>query len=406
MIKQWFFLENTQRPYPWGSTDGIPTVMGFENPNLRPIAELWMGAHPSAPSTIIDGNLRRPLDSVINKEPELYLGKACISNFGEHLPYLLKILSAAHPLSIQVHPGEGQAQKGFKKENNQGIPVDDPTRSYKDPFHKPEIIMALTNFSAMCGFRHIDATVELFRQLGCKELFPVVEELEKTQDYKKFLSMLFILSEQTKDTIFDLLEKKLFNYQPNKDNTQLDPFTVVEQLMREYPRDMGILAPLYLNSILLKPGEAIYLPDGIMHAYLKGTGIELMGNSDNVLRCGLTKKHIDIPELLSILNPEPYMPEIILPISEGSIPFYKTPAKEFELSIIQPKDIPITVTISTPSILVCLTPTLRITGASGAYTEIKQGATLFFPANAGSITFSGDGSGYMACVPVENLLKQ
>ncbi len=280
-------MKNPLLNYDWGSTTLIPEVFG-QMPDGKPQAEVWMGAHPKAPSEILWENRWIPLDQALQTK---------LTSLNKDLPFLLKILAAKDPLSIQVHPNKIQAQQGFKRENQQQIPLDDPRRSYKDPRAKPELIVAVKNgFTALHGFRPPQEIKALGQKILPSELLTALEGEEKGQNFvlKSFLEKFFQLRAAT-DPKF--LAEKIKTIRPKNKSEQW-----VQHLHQLYPNDLAVFAPLFLNLIELSAGEALFLPAGILHAYLKGIGIELMTNSDNVIRSGLTPKHIDIPELLKIAS--------------------------------------------------------------------------------------------------------
>jgi mannose-6-phosphate isomerase len=287
-------LDNTIERYAWGSPTAIPRLLGVE-PDGSPQAEMWIGAHPKAPSQI-DG---RRLDDAIAEAPETMLGARVAARFGERLPFLLKVLAAAEPLSIQCHPDKRQAQEGFARENAAGIPLDARQRNYRDDNHKPELIVALTRFRALKGFRPIEEV----RGLGS---FPDLKTM--------FVEVMSWPKEKVERAARD----------------SGDP--IVRELSARYPGDPGVLAPLYLHAITLSPGQALFLRDRELHSYLEGVGIEIMANSDNVLRGGLTPKHVDVRELERVLVFEPVEANVLDPLELGGERTYRTPAEEFLLS--------------------------------------------------------------------------
>jgi mannose-6-phosphate isomerase len=340
-------LDNQVKHYPWGSSEWIPRLMGKENPEKKPWAELWMGTHGEGPSELAGENLT--LEKLIAGNPEEFLGTA--RDFG-NLPFLLKILAAARPLSVQAHPDLENAKRGWEEENRKGIGVSDPDRNYRDPNHKPEIICALTPFTAMAGFRDPAETEALLdgffsggessreRALGerlCKAL---------GDGYRAFLAAVFGLGAEERRIVTAAAKEKTgkqeaFGDSKEKERASGTPafsgasgvFTLCGTLAEACPDDPGILSPLYLNLVELRPFQAIYLPAGILHSYVHGLGVECMANSDNVLRCGLTPKHVDLEELFRILRFQPYRPEVLRgEIPEGkNLCRYRTPFKEFAL---------------------------------------------------------------------------
>ena len=399
-MKCFFPLHNLIQNYAWGSLDGIASFTGIPNTTQVPQAELWMGAHPAAPSTIeIECNKTITLDKFIAGAPESILGKQTAKTFTNRLPFLFKILSAAKPLSLQVHPSREQAKVGYIRENNAKIPPSSPVRNYKDDNHKPEIIMALDEFTAMCGFRPIENTVRLFNLLNITEFAPVLDRLQIDGNYVEFCRYFLELSGTNKNNVLQAIRSRLNSAKNFPDDNITYIFRLLKDLQQYYPDDTGILAPLYMNVFTLQPGEALYLPAGILHAYIKGTGLELMANSDNVLRAGLTPKHIDVQELLSILKADVFVPTPLRPpITPNSIYHYHTPCAEFELSLISPHNTEIQIPASFPSIILGHTESVILSTESEKHT-LGRGESVFIPACRNPIYISGSGIAYMASLP-------
>ena len=270
-----FRLENIVKFHDWGSPDLIPNLLGKENESKTPWAELWMGVHPEGPSRIItntDESL--PLSELISKNPRLYMGKES-KNFST-LPFLFKILAAGKPLSIQAHPNITQAREGWEKENREGIPPGSQYRNYRDSNHKPEILCALTPFTAMAGFRRPDEIKNLiiaFFEEASRDLkaavFPLLNTLdEKDNPLKKFLGALLALSGTVRTALSAYAGKKADN---TKDRNH--EWNLISMFAEFFPGDPAIISPLYLNLICLNPGEAIFLPAGVLHAYVEGLGV-------------------------------------------------------------------------------------------------------------------------------------
>jgi len=326
-------LKNTIQEYAWGSHTHIAHLMGNDEPSEKPQAELWMGAHPKAPSRVKVKEKWTGLDKLLERDPEEILGKEVANKFNNHFPYLFKVLAAARPLSIQAHPDILQAQKGFLKENLMGIPLDAPERNYKDDNHKPEIVCALTPFWALNGFRRIKDTISLMEKVCGSCLRMEIDYLKKEPNpagLKKFFNSLMSMD---KKRCLKIIDKAVFNAHNLAENN--DVYRWIIKLHDEYPKDIGVLSPLFLNLVCLEPGQAMFLPAGELHAYLEGLSIELMANSDNVLRGGLTAKHMDLPELLNILSFQDMDPNILEPVFKANYEkIYISPAEEFALSII------------------------------------------------------------------------
>ena len=326
-------LKNTVQNYAWGSPTAIPELLGEQNPSHEPRAELWMGAHPKAPSLVNCDGRWLSLTDLIAKYPQEILGNDAALAFDNKLPYLFKVLAAAKPLSIQAHPSLDQAKKGFARESEHGIAMDAPNRNYKDDNHKPECICALSPLGAMSGFRNIPEILALTGKICPEGLAVELDMLKRQPDsrgLKRFFTDLMGMDSERRKRVVDEAVK---NAHQSSDEDSV--FHWMTKLSNEYPTDVGILAPLLLNLIELKPGEALFLPAGELHAYLEGVGMELMANSDNVLRGGLTPKHIDVPELLKVLNFEPRPVKILKAEKKSKNErVYASEANEFVLSVI------------------------------------------------------------------------
>jgi mannose-6-phosphate isomerase len=319
-------LENSVQEYAWGSRTAIPELLDLPSPADRPQAELWMGAHPRAPSHVVVDGRRERLDELIERFPEEVLGARVASRFGGRLPFLLKVLAAEEPLSIQAHPTAEQARIGFARENAAGVPLDAPARTYRDSSHKPEVLAALSRMWALHGFRAVADAAGLMRRLGVPLLEPLVEALEGSGP-RGLLSCVLTMEPAGLARVI----RAALDAAPLRVGGAESDW--MARLASRYPGDAGVLAPLFLNLVRLEPGQAVYLAAGELHAYLHGTGVELMANSDNVLRGGLTPKHVDVAELLRTLTfrtggGEPLLPRA-LPSGEA---VFDTPAEEFRLS--------------------------------------------------------------------------
>ena len=388
-------LANPLQHYAWGSTAFIPALLGAESDPSLPVAEMWIGAHPQAPSRLRLDDLEIPLDGFIAGNPEATLGLGS-SLYGGQLPFLLKVLAAARPLSIQVHPSREQARQGFARENSLGVPISAPERNYRDDNHKPELLCALTPFTALCGFRPYREIVANIRDYGLEPVLGSFAEFERFPD-SRHLSKLFLqimtlaedLREEAIETLLDRVEEP-------------DPVGAACLMLQDhFPWDPGVLAPLYLNLVTLRPGEAIYLPAGVLHAYLEGAGIELMANSDNVLRGGLTPKHIDLVELARVLDFNPYPPAQIQPVETQHGRFgYACPAEEFYLERWDVDTGQRGDTHGLPALLLCDRGTLDLQTQGGGI-ALNCGESAFLSADTGPYTLSGPGSCWLATLPAK-----
>ena len=399
-MKTIVLLQNTIQFYAWGSTSAIPELLNTENPSGKPWAELWMGAHPKASSWVSCEGRRQSLIDLIRQYPQDILGRKIAERFQNKLPYLFKVLAAAKPLSIQAHPDRAQAEKGFERENKLNLPLDAPMRNYRDDNHKPECICALSKFYALYGFRTIAEILDLMAAACPVELSRELDHLKAVPDsegLRKFYTALMTMDPaKRKGVIDEAMQNTNKIYDHNCANW-------MKKLSEQYPADIGILAPILLNLVCLEPGQALFLPAGELHAYLAGLGIELMANSDNVLRGGLTAKHIDLPELLRVVNFEP-RPVDFLETEECGLneKLFITPADEFALSLIavSAKNSYVSSTQRSAEILLCSdgAAAMQDTGSKDSL-NIKKGDSVLVPAAVQAYKISGDAVFYKAAVP-------
>ena len=394
-------LRNPLVRYAWGSKTAIHELLGSPGISKEPIAELWMGAHPKAPSKVLINGSWVSLDQVIERNPESVLGRDNAEKFHRKLPFLFKVLAAEKPLSIQVHPNIQKAREGFIRENELHIPLDAPNRNYKDDTHKPEVLCALTPFQCLKGFRNIPEMLRMLEKLSPSIIDDEIHRLRKnpgTFGLKRFFSTLMTLEKGLQKSIVTEMVRVSNRY------AEEDPvFTHMAALNREFPGDIGALAPIFFNLRTLDPGEAIFLPSGMPHAYLKGVGIELMANSDNVLRGGLTQKHMDIPELLRVMDFSIDTVEKIQPeIGETGEMFYPTPAEEFILSVItlNNKSVFTSAQRRSADILICLEGegTVDDLRCSDRRT-LRKGQSVVIPAAVSQYRIQGNATLYKASVP-------
>ena len=385
-------LKNPVQKYAWGSGTALQSLLDWPEPWEEPAAELWMGVHPKAPSEVqVDGDWRSLVD-VIADDPVSVMGNDAAEHFSNRLPFLFKVLAADRPLSIQVHPDMNQAREGFNRENRLNIPLDAPHRNYKDACHKPECLCAVTRFEAMKGFRAPENILKLMDQVfggtPVKELDPLRKE-QNSSGLKRFFSSLLSMDMARQAQV---VNKAVQGAQRFSDE---DPaFYWLLELNREYPGDVGVLSPLFLNLVDLSPGEAIYVPAGELHAYLSGVGMEIMASSDNVLRGGLTPKHMDIPELLNIVNftANPVIKQ--RPVVDDNFErIYKTPADEFQLTEIVLKGDERFTSKKKRSvdILICMAGEGRIEESeSGRVLPLKKGMSIIVPSAVPGYAVSGN----------------
>ncbi|MCK8681744.1 mannose-6-phosphate isomerase, class I [Streptomyces lichenis] len=382
-------LSNTVRPYAWGSPTAIPHLLGTE-PTGEPQAEMWMGAHPGAPSRAVRDGAERPLDALITADPERELGAATVAKFGPRLPFLLKLLAADAPLSLQVHPDLAQARDGFAAEERAGVPLDAPHRNYRDANHKPELICALTPFEGLCGFRIPDDSAELLAALNVDTLKPYVDLLHAHPEEAALREVLTALLTADRDEIAATVHETTAAC--DRLGGAHAPYAA---LAHHYPGDPGVLAAMLLNHVVLQPGEALYLGAGVPHAYFSGLGVEIMANSDNVLRCGLTPKHVDVPELLRVVRFEADDPAVLRPEAAPSgEEVYETPVEEFRLSrfVRAEAAAPVDLTAATPQILLATAG-----NPQAGEVPLAPGRSVFVPAGE-PVELSGTGTVFRATV--------
>jgi mannose-6-phosphate isomerase len=319
----------------------IPELLGVE-PSGEPQAELWFGAHPLAPSMAAG----EPLDKIVDRDPETVVGTASIDAFGPRLPFLVKIIAADRPLSLQAHPTRQQAEAGYAREEAAGVPRDAPHRTYRDGWPKPEVLCALMDTEALCGFRDPSETYALFDGLGVARVLPLVAPLgDESLPPMERLAVVFGRLLRLNADQRPVVEEVLSAAAQVSDDGELEKLArTATEIGSSYPGDPGVLAALLMNRITLRPNEALYLPAGNLHAYLSGGGVEIMANSDNVLRGGLTPKHIDVAELLRVVDFTPGFGGLITPVEESPGAWrYPTPAPEFALWRLEPGEDPLAV---------------------------------------------------------------
>ena len=398
-------LANTIRPYPWGSTTALPELLGTE-PTGEPQAELWLGAHPGAPSRLADGSGEPPLPDVIASAPEAELGAGTVASFGPRLPFLLKVLAAASPLSLQVHPDREQARSGFDAEEVDGVPRDAPHRNYKDADHKPELLCALSPFEGLCGFRHPAGAADLLAALGVDSLQPYTDILRASPEEDALREVFTAVLTADRDAIAATVDEASAGAArlATEGGPRADEFAAYADIARHHPGDPGVIAAMLLHYVRLQPGEALYLGAGVPHCYLSGLGVELMANSDNVLRCGLTSKHVDVAELLRIVRFAPADPAVLRPeASPDGEEVYETPADEFRLSryLLAPGAAARQLTTEAAQIVLCTSGTALLSGRTreGDPTELnlRSGQSVYVPAIE-PVTAVGDGTLFRATV--------
>ncbi|MDQ0373224.1 mannose-6-phosphate isomerase, class I [Cellulomonas humilata] len=388
--------------YAWGSTTAIPDVLSLV-PDGRPVAEAWFGAHTSAASTVQTADGPRGLDELIGADADLHLGADVTSRFGARLPYLLKIIAANAPLSLQVHPTLERARAGYAAEDAAGIPVSAPERSYRDDNHKPELVYALSRLDAMVGFRAPRRAAELLADLDtplAADLHALLAADPTSAGVRTAFE--WLLQPETRPGAADVAKfaeacaRRLADGSPSPRTDR-----TVMRLAAAYPGDPGAVTSVLLNPVTLNRGEALFIPAGTVHAYLQGVGVEIMANSDNVLRAGLTRKHVDVVELLDNVDCIAAPPIRIAPekVFTSTRIFY-APVDDFELSVTRlTDDGPTRLPGRGPRILVCLEGEVEIATQDGSLLLLTRGQSVFVPASDGALTGSGDATVVQADVP-------
>jgi mannose-6-phosphate isomerase len=398
-------LRNPVRAYAWGSRTAIAALLGRPVPAPHPEAELWIGAHPTNSSMLL-GEPPQSLLAAIERDPAGQLGRSCADRFGPRLPFLLKVLAADEPLSMQAHPSAKLARDGFAREQSSGVPLDAPQRNYKDSEHKPELVCALTEFHVLAGFRAVPATLELLHALDVRELAAYVELLAAQPDgdgLRALFTTWITLPPQAIAELMPCLLAACVAHIRARGPFSRECRTVL-QLAEPYPTDPGVMTSLLLNHVQLAPGEAIYLPPGNLHAHLHGTAVEIQANSDNVLRGGLTPKHVDVPELLRVLDfaAGDLRVQRGEPAGAGACGrevVYRTPMPDFELSRLDwsagdtepavpdggPAPAP------RPQVLLCTAGHAVLEAADGRTLQLPRGAAAWVPASDPPVVVRGAG---------------
>ena len=386
-------IRGAVRTYAWGSRTAIAEFTGRPAPTAHPEAELWLGAHPGDPATLVGDDDRRSLPDLIAADPEGELGRSVRARFGDRLPFLVKVLAADEPLSLQAHPSAQQAVEGYAHEDRCGVPVTSPERNYRDRSHKPELLVALGDFEALAGFRPAAASVALMRALAVPALDPYVALLagQSDADGLRALFTTWITAPQPdiETLIPAVLDGAIAYVRSGATEFAAEARTALE-LGERYPGDAGVLAALLLNRISLTAGEGIFLPAGNLHSYLHGTAMEVMASSDNVLRGGLTPKHVDVPELLRVLDFHPVADARVGTRREGIELIYETPTAEFAGTVLTldgdnlGHEVDAASRHDGPQILVCMEGSV-IARAKSDEVRIDRGAAAWVAADDGPI---------------------
>lgn len=409
-------LRNPILTYAWGSRTALADLLGRSSPAAQPEAELWMGAHPNGTSLVETPGGPVPLDRFIAADPETILGARVVRGFGPRLPFLFKVLAAARPLSLQVHPDAEQARTGYEREERLGIPHGAAERNYSDRYPKPELVCALSRFALLSGFRPPAEVARALHELGLHPLPAPLLPLERVASSGAsgataalFLALLrlphrdqALLAERACAHAAELLA------QPQAG--ERSELRWLMRLAQDHPSQSGVLAPLLLNLVELRPGQAVFTGPRVIHSYLEGTAVELMASSDNVLRGGLTRKHVDVEELSRVLRRSTDAPEILAgqPRASASGPpeeaalctHYPAPATEFELERLALDEGARRVAEATGSVEIALCTRGQFQfAAAGDAATVHRGDSLIVAAAAGRYEITGAGELFVARVP-------
>jgi mannose-6-phosphate isomerase len=391
-------LEPVIQAYAWGSHTAIAELQGRPAPTAQPEAELWMGAHPSAPSGVELPAGHTTLDAVIAADPPGELGQQCAARFGGRLPFLLKVLAVASALSIQVHPSREQAEAGYRAENERGLAPGDKSRNYVDDWPKPEILCALTRFEVLAGMRTTADAAALLRALEVGQLAPLAAEFDAAADPAVLTRALATILSWPADGRAALVESVVAAC--GRLAAGVGPYAgacaAIVRVAADHPGDLGIVASLLLRYKVLRPGEAVFLPAGGLHAYLLGTGVELLANSDNVVRAGLTPKHIDIPELLKLTDPAVQVPVIEPSPLGGGVFRYDSPAPEFRLYRAELGAAEVALPGAGARVVLCTDGTVELRAAASGALKVARGESGYVSAADGEVAAAGPGTLFIA----------
>ncbi|MGR6317379.1 mannose-6-phosphate isomerase, class I [Micromonospora soli] len=375
-------LQGRIRDYAWGSRTAIAELQGRPVPSAGPEAELWLGAHPGAPATVDRDGSPVDLTDLLLAEPAHWLGERLVGRFGTRLPFLLKVLAADAPLSLQAHPDADQARAGYA--------ADVDRVNYVDPYHKPELLVALSEFEALCGFRDPAVSAAALAAFGVPALEPVVAALRAgPAGLREAVRLLLSWPEAERaGLVAGVLSADAAGPEA----------VLARALAVDYPGDPGVLVALLLHHVRLAPGEAIWMPAGNLHAYLRGTGVEIMAASDNVLRGGLTPKRIDVDELLRVLRFEVLDEPVVraVPVAPGVVT-WPVPIEDFALHRVEvtPGGPEVRLALPGPRVVLCRAGQLTVDDGVGTVT-LGPGQAAVGTAAGGALVFGGAGEAYVA----------
>jgi mannose-6-phosphate isomerase len=400
-------LDNPVRDYAWGSASDIPEFLGMAAQG-GPVAEQWIGAHPDSPSRVARDGTSESLAEVIAARPQAELGPGVASRFGPRLPFLLKLISAARPLSLQVHPDKQHAERAYAaQQQGPGAP-----RDYTDDNHKPELICALRDgFAGLCGFRAVPGSRRLFAALGVPGLAEISDRLDCANPAGGLRNVVTsVLTSETDRVPLIAAVRQACAGIAAAGGGWGPACAAYAEIAAAYPADPGVLVALLLNYVELAAGEALFVGAGVPHCYLRGFGAELMASSDNVLRAGLTSKRVNVPELLRVLDFQPAEPAVLGPVPSrvaGSGPeadepgaVYPTPVDDFQLSRLDLSGQPIDLPDGRPQILLCIAGAVQLRDGSGSLLELSRGQSAYLSASDTGVSIAGRGTVLRATVGV------
>lgn len=391
-------LDNPVRTYDWGSHEVLARLQGRPVPTAEPEAELWLGAHPTDPSTWLDDGHPRSLEAAVAAAPGTLLGATTVARFGPRLPFLLKVLAVARPLSLQVHPTAEQAAAGFARERAAGVALEAPERDYTDPWPKPELIRALTRFDALCGFRAAAATLDLVERLDVAALRWLADALRERGEtaLRDAVGRLLHLPIGERGALVAQLRSACSALAAHDERWAAHARWIAD-LAQHYPDDPGVAVAVLLELVQLRPGESLHVPPGTLHCYLSGSCVEIMASSDNVLRGGLTSKHVDVEGLLGVVAAAPQGPWRVTPVVDGRERIHPTPAPEFRLSELDPGGGEVVLDHRGAQLLFVADGASDV-AADGTSLSLAAGQGAFVAAAASRVVVSGDATVFRATV--------
>jgi mannose-6-phosphate isomerase len=392
-------LTNPSMDYAWGSFTAIPKLMGL-GPSPRPVAEVWIGAHRAAPSTLEIGGCAIGLDSFIETDPVHTLGDATDDGRVSALPFMMKLLAADRPLSLQVHPNLHDAGEGFDREQAAGLSIDDPARCYRDRSHKPEMLYALGPFELLAGFRRPDRIRETLKGFNVPGLEPVLAALEHSDPeaaLRAGFAAVLGLEPRLAVGILDSVVGQARRRRHDRPEYQL-----LTRLADTHPGDLGVVAAMFLNHQMLAYGDAIFIPAGVVHSYVHGLGVEVMATSDNVLRAGLTPKHVSIPEVMRTVTFKDGLPDMITPVRSRTHAVFAPPTGDFAVWVLEPSNEQVDGWLAGPAagarlVVSCGSPAELDSG--GRRLVLEPGRSAFISDADGPLGVRSAGTVAIACTP-------